>query len=79
MCQHLNLKKMWIMTSICMHRAKYSGVKQTLIIYVTCREFDSVSPGLAIAASIAVVVVPIFDPSVSGYALSRLMTPIPGD
>lgn len=35
------------------------------------------SPGLAIAASIDVVVVPIFDPSVRGYARSRLITPIP--
>lgn len=60
------MKKQWIITNICIHRAKYSDVMETLIIYVTCREFDSVSPGLAIAASIAVVVVPIFDPSVSG-------------
>lgn len=45
--------------------------------YFTCKEFSRVSPGLAIAASIEVVVVPMFDPSVRGYALSRLMTPIP--
>jgi len=29
------------------------------------------------AARIAVVVVPMFDPRVRGYALSRLMTPMP--
>lgn len=48
-----------------------------LLSYFTCKEFDRVSPGLAMAASIEVVVVPMFDPSVRGYALSRLMTPIP--
>lgn len=34
--------------------------------YFTCKESDRVSPGLAIAASIEVVVVPMFDPSVRG-------------
>lgn len=37
-----------------------------LSTYFTCKEFDRVSPGLAIAASIEVVVVPMFDPSVRG-------------
>lgn len=44
---------------------------------LTCRALASVSPGLAIAAKMAVVVVPIFEPRDNGYALSMLMTPIP--
>ena len=44
---------------------------------LTCKELASVSPGLANAASIAVVVVPILDPRDRGYALSMLITPIP--
>jgi len=44
---------------------------------VTCRALANVSPGLAIAARMAVVVVPIFEPRDNGYALSMLMTPIP--
>lgn len=44
---------------------------------LTCRELASVSPGLAMAARMAVVVVPMFEPRDSGYALSMLMTPIP--
>lgn len=43
----------------------------------TCRALASVSPGLAMAARMAVVVVPIFEPRDNGYALSMLMTPIP--
>lgn len=37
-----------------------------LLPCLTCRELASLSPLLAIAARIAVVVVPIFEPSVSG-------------
>ncbi len=44
---------------------------------LTCNEFPSVSPGLAMAANIAVVVVPILDPRERGYALSSFITPIP--
>lgn len=44
---------------------------------LTCRALASVSPGLAMAARMAVVVVPIFEPRDNGYALSMLMTPIP--
>lgn len=47
------------------------------IIVLTCNEFPNVSPGLAMAASIAVVVVPILAPRDRGYTLSMLMTPIP--
>lgn len=44
---------------------------------LTCNEFSSVSPGLAMAANIAVVVVPILDPRERGYTLSIFITPIP--
>lgn len=44
---------------------------------LTCNEFPSVSPGLAMAANIAVVVVPILDPRERGYTLSIFITPIP--
>lgn len=43
----------------------------------TCNEFPSFSTGLAMAANIAVVVVPILDPRERGYALSSFITPIP--
>jgi len=43
----------------------------------TCRAAGSLSPGLARAARRAVVVVPMLEPRVSGYALSRLITPTP--
>lgn len=48
-----------------------------MCVQQTCSEFPNVPPGLARAAKMAVVVVPIFDPSERGYALSILMTPIP--
>lgn len=44
---------------------------------LTWRELLKVLPGLARAARMAVVVVPILEPSVSGYALSMVITPIP--
>jgi len=44
---------------------------------LTCNELSSFSPGLAMAANIAVVVVPILDPRERGYTLSTFMTPIP--
>lgn len=44
---------------------------------LTWRELLKVLPGLAKAARIAVVVVPMLEPNVSGYALSMLITPIP--
>lgn len=43
----------------------------------TWQAADSLSPGLASAARIAVVVVPMLEPRVKGYALSRLITPSP--
>lgn len=46
--------------------------------FLTCRELFRVLPGLAKAARMAVVVVPMLEPSVSGYALSMVITPIPG-
>lgn len=46
--------------------------------FLTCRELLRVLPGLAKAARMAVVVVPMLEPSVSGYALSMVITPIPG-
>lgn len=49
----------------------------SLHVMLTCNEFPSVSLGLAMAANIAVVVVPILDPRDRGYALSMLITPIP--
>lgn len=46
--------------------------------FLTCSELLRVLPGLAKAARMAVVVVPMLEPSVSGYALSMVITPIPG-
>lgn len=46
---------------------------------LTWRELLKVLPGLARAARMAVVVVPMLEPSVSGYALSMVITPIPGE
>lgn len=46
--------------------AKNTNAMETFLLHLTCRELASLSPELAIAASIAVVVVPIFDPSVRG-------------
>lgn len=45
---------------------------------LTCRALARLSPGLAIAARTDVVVVPMFEPKDNGYALSMLITPIPG-
>ena len=45
---------------------------------LTWSELLSVLPGLAKAAIMAVVVVPMLEPSVRGYALSMVITPIPG-
>lgn len=45
---------------------------------LTWSELFKVLPGLAKAAMMAVVVVPMLAPSVSGYALSILITPTPG-
>lgn len=45
---------------------------------LTWSELLRVLPGLAKAAIMAVVVVPMLAPSVSGYALSMLITPMPG-
>lgn len=45
---------------------------------LTWSELLSLLPGLAKAAIIAVVVVPMLAPSVRGYALSMVITPIPG-
>lgn len=45
---------------------------------LTCNEYFNLLPGLAKAARIAVVVVPMLDPSVRGYARSIVITPIPG-
>lgn len=42
------------------------GCKGNFLLPLTCRDSASVFPGLAIAASIEVVVVPILDPSVRG-------------
>ena len=46
--------------------------------FLTWSELFKVLPGLAKAAKMAVVVVPMLAPSVSGYALSTDITPIPG-
>lgn len=46
--------------------------------FLTWRELLRLLPELAKAARMAVVVVPMLAPSVSGYALSMLITPIPG-
>ena len=46
--------------------------------FLTWSELFKVLPGLAKAAKMAVVVVPMLAPSVSGYALSMDITPIPG-
>lgn len=46
--------------------------------FLTWSELLKVLPGLAKAAMMAVVVVPMLAPSVSGYALSMLITPTPG-
>ena len=43
----------------------------------TLSEFSKSSPSCASAASTEVNVVPILDPSVSGYILSIVITPIP--
>ena len=43
----------------------------------TCMDGRKAFPSTAIDASNAVVVVPTFDPSVNGYALSTEMTPRP--
>lgn len=45
--------------------------------FLTWSELFKVLPGLAKAAKMAVVVVPMLAPSVSGYALSMDITPIP--
>lgn len=45
---------------------------------LTWSELLRVLPGLANAAIMAVVVVPMLAPSVSGYALSMVITPMPG-
>lgn len=45
--------------------------------FLTWSELFRVLPGLAKAAIMAVVVVPMLAPSVSGYALSMLITPMP--
>ena len=42
-----------------------------------CNAFSKFDPCDAKAASRPVVVVPIFDPRVSGYILFKLITPIP--
>lgn len=44
---------------------------------LTWSELLRVLPGLANAAIMAVVVVPMLAPSVSGYALSMVITPMP--
>lgn len=46
--------------------------------FLTWSELFRVLPGLAKAAIMAVVVVPMLAPSVSGYALSMVITPMPG-
>ena len=59
------------------NRAVAPQSPRPVLPFLTCSELLKVLPGLAKAARMAVVVMPMLEPSVSGYALSMLITPIP--
>lgn len=84
--QHLYINWLPLRSSTQFNKHNIKPIKRSICLFykcvffvwkLTCRALPRVSPGLAIAARMAVVVVPIFEPRDNGYALSMLMTPIP--